>query len=140
VLRIKEQAKNRKLQLQRLLTKNQAEAVVFQTEKLLKESGDKMKEEDKKVMEERLEELKKANSAETPDFEDINKKMESLNEIAQKIGTEMYSQQAQANQGQANSAGDTTKTEDKKEGTVDGDFEEKKDEKTDDKVNTGDNK
>ncbi|MBU1349932.1 molecular chaperone DnaK, partial [Patescibacteria group bacterium] len=35
-------------------TKNQADAVVFQTDKLLKESGDKMKPEDKKELEEKL--------------------------------------------------------------------------------------
>ncbi len=116
-------------------TKNQAEAVVFQTEKLLKESGDKMKEEDKKVMEERLEELKKANSAETPDFEDIKKKMESLNEIAQKIGTEMYAQQAEADKAKAEGTkktDNTEKTEDKKDEPVEGEFEENK-EKTEKK-------
>ncbi len=71
--------------------KNQADAVVFTTEKLLKESGDKMKEEDKKALEEKLEELKKIKDGE--DYEDMKKKMEELNEIAQKIGAAMYQNQ-----------------------------------------------
>jgi 2-iminoacetate synthase len=39
--------------------KNQAEAVVFTTEKMIKESGDKMKAEDKTELEAKVEELKK---------------------------------------------------------------------------------
>ncbi|MFA5644157.1 MAG: molecular chaperone DnaK [Patescibacteria group bacterium] len=72
--------------------KNQAEAVVFTTEKLIKESGEKMKEEDKKELENKLEELKKIKDGE--DYDDMKKKMEELNEIAQKIGTAMYQSQS----------------------------------------------
>lgn len=40
--------------------KNQADAAVFTMEKMLKESGDKMKAEDKKELEDKNAELKKA--------------------------------------------------------------------------------
>jgi len=70
--------------------KNEAEAVVFQTEKLLKESGDKMKEEDKKELETKLEDLRKVKD--TDQHDEIKAKMEAMNEIAQKIGAVMYEQ------------------------------------------------
>jgi molecular chaperone DnaK len=114
-------------------TKNQADAVVFQTEKLIKESGDKMKEEDKKELETKLSELKKVKD--TENFDEIKKKMEELNEIAQKIGAAMYQQQAQAEQqAQGAKAEEDGKTEqDKnKDEVVDGEVEEdKKDDKGD---------
>lgn len=69
-------------------TKNQADAVVFQTDKLLKESGDKMKPEDKKELEEKLEALKKVKD--TDQYDEIKKKMEEMNVVAQRIGTAMY--------------------------------------------------
>lgn len=69
-------------------TKNQADAVVFQIDKLLKESGDKMKPEDKKELEEKLEALKKVKD--TDQYDEIKKKMEEMNVVAQRIGTAMY--------------------------------------------------
>ena len=117
-------------------TKNQADSVVFTTEKLLKESGDKMKEEDKKELEAKLEELKKVKD--TDNIEEIKKKMEEMSTVAQRIGAAMYQQQgaqggpssAEASEGKQASdeqkAGDE-KSEDKKEdGPVEGGFEEKK--------------
>ncbi len=96
--------------------KNQAEAVVFTTEKLLKESGDKMKEEDKKDLEEKLEELRKIKDGEQ--FDEMKKKMEELNEVAQKIGAAMYQQQAPNDPG-------AEKKEEAKEDVVEGEVEEK---------------
>jgi molecular chaperone DnaK len=109
--------------------KNQADASVFTMEKMLKESGDKMKPEDKKEMEEKTEELKKAKDS--GNVEDMKKKMEELNTIAQRIGAAMYQQPgADAN---AAGAGDATGTDassentsDKKDDVVEGEVEEKK--------------
>ena len=111
-------------------TKNHADAVVFQTESLLKESADKMKEEDKKELEEKLEALKKVKDSD--DVEDIKAKMEELNTIAQKIGAAMYSTSAEApadgqQPGQGASGAETSKEgeeEKKEEGPVEGEFEE----------------
>ncbi|MFH1281582.1 MAG: molecular chaperone DnaK, partial [Candidatus Omnitrophota bacterium] len=86
--------------------KNQADAVVFTTEKLLKESGDKMKEEDKKELETKLEALKKVKD--TDKIDDIKKEMEAMNQIAQRIGAAMYQQQAQP--GTEAGAGDPEKS------------------------------
>jgi len=101
--------------------KNQADAVTFTTDKMLKESGDKMKEEDKKELETKVEELRKIKD--TEQYEDMKKKMEELNEVAQRIGTAMY-------QNSANQKTETneSKTEEKKEddNVVEGEVEENK--------------
>lgn len=70
--------------------KNQADAVNFTMEKMLKESGEKMKPEDKKELEDKNAELKKAKDS--GNLEDMKKKMEEINTIAQKIGAAMYQQ------------------------------------------------
>jgi len=74
--------------------KNQSDAVVFTTEKLLKESGDKMKAEDKKELEDKVAALKAVKDGEN--FEEMKKVMEELNQVAQRIGTAMYQAQSQA--------------------------------------------
>lgn len=115
--------------------KNQANAVVFQTEKMLKEAGDKVKPEDKKELETKVEELKKVKDTEKID--EIKKKMEELNVAAQKIGAAMY-QSAQGGQGAQPGAGATgaqsgngqpgagTDGKKKDEGPIEGEFTEKK--------------
>lgn len=69
---------------------NQAEAVIFSTEKMIKESGDKMKAEDKSELESKLAELKTAK--EGNNLEGIKKGLEDVNAVAQKIGAAMYQQ------------------------------------------------
>jgi molecular chaperone DnaK len=109
--------------------KNQADAVVFTMEKMLKESGDKMKPEDKKDLEDKTAELKKVKDTAGPD--ELKKKMEELNAVAQKIGAAMYQQPgAGANPGtdQAGAAesGAGASTDKKDDNVVEGEVEEKK--------------
>jgi len=113
--------------------KNQAEAVTFSTEKLIKDAGDKMKAEDKKDLEDKLEELKKIKD--TDQYDDMKKKMEELSQVAQKIGTSMYQQNQGAQDPSASSGqpddkqpnSDQGDDKDKKDnGTIEGEFEEKK--------------
>lgn len=98
-------------------TINQADAVIFSTEKLLKESGDKMKAEDKADLEAKIAELKKVKEAK--DLEGIKKQLEAVNEVAQKIGAAMYQNTQTApesnDQGQAT---DTTGEDQVVEGEV----------------------
>jgi len=106
--------------------KNQADAAVFQTEKLIKDAGDKIKAEDKKELEEKVEALKKIKD--TDQFDEIKKKMEELSAVAQKIGAAMY-QAAQGGQGAQPGAegGNAQPGEDKKDqGPIEGEFTEKK--------------
>jgi len=103
--------------------KNNADTLTYTTEKLIRESGDKMKEEDKKLLEDKVEALKKVKDGE--DVEAIKKASEELSTEAQKIGAAMYQQEA-AKEGEQ-------KPEDKKEdGPVEGEYEEVKDEKGED--------
>jgi len=110
-------------------TKNQAEAVLSTMEKMLKESGDKMKAEEKKEMEDKTEALKKAK--EGGNIEEMKKAMEELNAIAQKIGASMY-QQAEAaapktEEGDKKAGDNKAEGDDKKEDeVVEGEVEESK--------------
>lgn len=111
-----EEDKKKKEQVE---AKNQADAVVFTTEKMIKESGDKMKAEDKTELEAKVEELKKVKDGD--DLEAINKAMASLNEVAQKIGAGMYQQP-----GAETPAGAEAPTEEKKDdNVVEGEVEKK---------------
>ncbi|MFH1744823.1 MAG: molecular chaperone DnaK [bacterium] len=106
--------------------KNQADAVIFQTEKLIKESGDKMKEEDKKDLEEKKEALKKIKDSDK--IEEIKKSLEEMNAVAQKIGAAMYQASADSNQNPTEKAKEENKEEgkDEKENVVEGEVEDKK--------------
>ncbi len=111
--------------------KNQAEAAIFQTEKLIKDAGDKIKAEDKTELEAKLEELKKIKDSDNLD--EIKKKMEELSAVAQKIGAAMY-QSAQGGQAQPGAeaggaqpeGGQPGGGEDKDKGPIEGEFTEKK--------------
>jgi len=109
--------------------KNQAEGVIFQLEKLLKESGDKMTPEDKTELEAKLGELKTLKD--TDKYIEIKAKLEEVNTIAQKIGTAMYQQQASPSAeatGDKQAGSEQPKAEGEGEGPapVEGEFEEKK--------------
>ena len=127
-----EHADDDKKKKEQVEIKNQADTVVFTTEKLLKESGEKMKPEDKKELEEKLENLKKVKDSD--DIEDVKKKMEEMNVVAQKIGAAMYQTQQeggipgaeQAAQAGKADGGEKKADEKKKDEPVEGEFEEKK--------------
>ncbi len=81
---------------------NEADGMIFQTEKQLKEFGDKLSDDKKKPIEEALEELKKA--YETKDLAVIEPALEKINEAWKVASEEMYKAQAEA--AQANGAAD----------------------------------
>jgi len=106
-------------------TRNTAETMIYTTEKMLKEAGDKVNADDKKATEEKLEALKKLKDSE--DIEAIKKAADELATVAQKVGAAMYQQQQAPTQDQANQTDKTDQTEQKKEEPKEGEFEEKKD-------------
>ncbi len=73
---------------------NEADGMIFQTEKQLKEFGDKLSDDKKKPIEEALEELKKA--YETKDLVVIEPALEKINEAWKVASEEMYKAQAEA--------------------------------------------
>ncbi len=104
--------------------KNVAESTVYQTEKMLKEQGDKVPEDVKKTVEEKLEEVKKVKDGE--DAAAIKNALDALQQAAIKIGEAMYKQQSgqpgtqpggEQNQGQSAGASDEP---------IKGDYEEVK--------------
>ncbi|KQC28926.1 molecular chaperone DnaK [Flagellimonas eckloniae] len=75
---------------------NEADGMIFQTEKQLKEFGDKLSEDKKKPIEDALEELKKA--FETKDLVVIEPALEKINEAWKVASEEMYKAQAESTQ------------------------------------------
>ena len=102
--------------------KNNADTLIYTTEKLLRDAGDKIKEDDKKTITEKVEALKKVK--ESDDLEAIKKASEELSQEAQKIGAAMYQQAA----GQTPPGGEEKKEENNK-GPVEGEYEDVKDDK-----------
>ena len=114
-------------------TRNNADAMVFQTEKALEEVGDKVDANDKTAVEADLNELKdliaKSNPEEMTESQvaEIKAAKEKLMESAQKVFAKMYEQQAQAN-GAAQAGPDMNAGADnssyQSDDVVDGDYKE----------------
>lgn len=101
---------------------NEADAMIFQTEKQLKEFGDKLSADNKTNIEGALEELKKA--YETKDVATIQPALDKINEAWKAASEEMYKAQAEAQQGGGNQAEPTQEGGD--DATQDVDYEEVK--------------
>ena len=94
---------------------NSADQMIFQTEKQLKEFGDKLSDDKKEPIQSALEELKKAHGSKSLD--QIDKALEKINEAWKNASEEMYKAQAEAN----NSNPDGTEPKNPKESTKEGD-------------------
>ncbi|MGS4346996.1 molecular chaperone DnaK [Myroides odoratus] len=81
---------------------NEADAMIFQTDKQLTEFGDKLSAANKTAIEGALEELKKA--YETKDVATITPALDKINEAWKAASEEMYKAQAEAQQGGAQEA------------------------------------
>ncbi|WP_262489621.1 molecular chaperone DnaK [Jejuia pallidilutea] len=79
---------------------NEADSMIFQTEKQLEEFGDKLSDDKKKPIEDALEELKKA--YESKDLAQIEPALEKINEAWKVASEEMYKAQAEAQQAGGN--------------------------------------
>ena len=104
--------------------RNQADSLVFSTEKSLKEHGDKISAEEKKAIEDGISDLKK--SLEGTDAEDIKKKTQNLIQVSMKLGEAVYKSQQKPEDNKKESK--DAKPEDK-ENVVDADFEDVKEDK-----------
>ena len=78
--------------------KNQAETLIYSTEKSVSELGDKLPEEDKTKIEACTEQLKK--SVESDDIEAIKSDIEALSQASHKMAEMLYSQQQETQQSQ----------------------------------------
>lgn len=108
-------------------TINKADSMIFQTEKQLKEFGDKLPADKKQPIEDALQKLKDAHKSE--DIDAINKAIEELNNVFQAASQEMYNAQAQQQQGAPGADADQQaqgQSSTKDEEVTDVDFEEVK--------------
>ena len=108
--------------------RNDAESLVFQTEKTIKDLGDKIDDDEKEEVEDEIKELKEA--LEKDDIDEIKEKKESLQEKAMKLATKVYEEAAKNRQAEEN-------TEEKDEDDED-DKKDKKKKKKDDDVEEAD--
>jgi molecular chaperone DnaK len=107
--------------------RNQADSLIFSTEKSLKEHGDKISAEEKKAIENGITDLKK--SLEGTDSEDIKKKTQNLIQVSMKLGEAVYKSQQKP---EASKAGDTKDAKpNDKDNIVDADFEDVKEKEED---------
>ncbi len=108
-----EEDKKRK---EKVEVKNQADSLVYQTEKTLSELEGKVSDEEAKKVKDEVEKLKKA--IESDNVEDMKKAIEDVNNAFHAISQQMYQQQAQ--EGQAEGGNTGTNNDDN---VVDADYE-----------------
>ena len=83
-------AQEDKKKKERIEKRNNADSLCFNIEKLIKENGDKIEDDDKKKLEEGVEEVKKLIEKEDYDSEELDKKVESLTTDMQEVSKKMY--------------------------------------------------
>ena len=76
-------------------TRNTADSLVYQTEKMVRENGDKLGEEEKTDIEEKLANLKQALESEEVDLESVKNAMEELSVASQGFAQRLYETAAQ---------------------------------------------
>ena len=96
--------------------RNEAEQLIFMTEKSIKDLKEKVSNEDKEAAEEKVKALKEA--LEKGDIEEIKAKKDELQETAMQLGAKVYEEAAKANEAASEEA------EDKKDDVIDAEFEE----------------
>lgn len=89
--------------------RNQAESLIYTTEKTIRDAGDKIDKNTKEEIEGKIKELEKAKESDNP--EEMKNKTQELSQAIQKVGSQMYQQ----NQNQ----------EKKDDNTEEGDYKEK---------------
>ena len=106
---------------------NQADAMIFQTEKQLSEFGDKLPSDKKKVIEDAKNNLQKAKDAKS--LEGIDSALEELNKAWQAASNEMQQAMQQNQKTSTDAKTDTKSKTDSSDDVTDVDFEEVKDDK-----------
>ena len=117
-------------------TRNQADSMVYSTEKSLKEHGDKLDAKDKDNIQKSIDDLKDVLKDENASAESLKSKLDALNTAAMKLGEIMYKENQQGASGDQpkdeKKAEKGAKAKDSKgdnEDVVDADFEEVKEDK-----------
>lgn len=101
--------------------RNNADSMVYQTEKILNELGDKVSEDEKSKVKAKLDELKKA--LEGDNVDEIKKKTEELTNEFHALSQKMYQQASQQYGTQANEQENNQQSSKKDDNVVDADYE-----------------
>ncbi len=102
--------------------RNTADQLIYQTEKVLRELGDKVPASDRSTIERTIEDLKQAKDGD--DINRIKQLIEQLQQASYAIGQQMYAQQQAAAGPQAGAGGPTGYGAPEEEGVVEGEFRE----------------
>ena len=102
--------------------RNDADQLVFQTEKAIKDLGDKVDSKDKDEAEDLIKELKEA--LEGHDIDEIKEKKDKLQEKAMSLATKAYEEAAKARQ-ESGEATEESSSDDKKDDVQEANYEEK---------------
>ena len=87
-------AEEDKKEREKIDARNEADGLVYSTEKSLKDYGDKVSSEDKAKIEAALEDLKKTVADTNASAEDLKSKTEALQQAAYKLAEEVYKESA----------------------------------------------
>ncbi|MBI2484279.1 molecular chaperone DnaK [Candidatus Uhrbacteria bacterium] len=119
-------AEEDKKKREKIDVKNMAESTIYQTEKVLKEHGEKAPADVKKEIEDQLEALKKVKDGD--DINAVKQALETVNQTVSKIGASLYQQSGEQAPGAEPQQGDSSGESDqekKDEKPIDADFEKK---------------
>jgi molecular chaperone DnaK len=106
--------------------RNLLDSAVYQAEKLKSDNGDKLSDEDKKSLDDAVEDAKKALADEKADADSLEKAAKELNDKLMPIGAKMYEQ---ADKDEAPAEGEEAKSGDAKDGPVEGEVVDDADKK-----------
>lgn len=98
--------------------RNNADSLCFSIERLLKESGDKIEDSDKKDLEEGVEEIKKLIEKDDFDEGEVESKVDSLTERMQEVSKKMYEKASEESAEKSDEKESEEKEEEVKEGEV----------------------
>ncbi len=122
---VKEAAENEakdKAEVERLKLINEADSLVFQAEKLIKDNKDKISEEDKKALDDQIKLVKEELGKSELDQEALKKAVDALMEKLQAVGAKMY--EAAAGEESKGESEDKSKNEDNKDEPEEGEVVE----------------
>ena len=97
--------------------KNEAEQAIFAAEGAIRDLGDKVKDDEKKDVEEKIETLRKSLSEENPSLDDIKDKTKALQDVAMALAGRVYEE--------ASKNADNTSTDTTEEGPAEAEFVDK---------------
>jgi len=100
-------------------SRNLLDSAIYQAEKLQKDNAEKISEEDKKVLDEAIEDAKKVVSVEDASKDDLEKAAKELSDKLMPIGAKLYEQEAKED-GKEKPAEDANVDDAKKDGPIEG--------------------